>query len=46
MIERHVEVALRCPSFGMELLDIAAHVYMDTFSQYGFRCRKMGSLLN
>ena len=36
MIERHVEVALRCPFFGMELLGIAAHVYMDTFSHYGF----------
>ena len=36
MIKHHVEVALRCPSFKMELLGIAAHVYMDTFSHYGF----------
>ena len=36
MIDHHVEVALRCPSFRMELLGIAAHVYMDTFSHYGF----------
>ena len=36
MIEHHIEAALRCPSFRMELLGIAAHVYMDTFSHYGF----------
>ena len=35
MIEHHVEAA-RTRDFGMELLGIAAHVYMDTFSHYGF----------
>ncbi len=35
MMEHHVEAA-RTRNFGMELLGIAAHVYMDTFSHYGF----------
>ena len=35
MIEHHVSAA-RSRQFGRELLGIAAHVYMDTFSHYGF----------
>ena len=35
MLEHHAEKALDQP-FGFELLGIAAHVYMDTFSHYGF----------
>ena len=35
MIEHHVQSSQQKP-FGMELLGIACHVYMDTFSHYGF----------
>ena len=35
MVKHHIDAALT-RSFGMELLGIAAHVYMDTFSHYGF----------
>ena len=36
MIEHHIDVAAgNCP-FGLQLLGIAAHVYMDTFAHYGF----------
>ena len=35
MIEHHIDAAAR-RTFGLELLGIAAHVYMDTFSHYGF----------
>jgi hypothetical protein len=35
MLENNLETALRKP-FGLELMGITAHVYMDTFSHYGF----------
>jgi len=35
MFEHNIETALRKP-FGLHLLGITAHVYMDTFSHYGF----------
>ena len=36
MISNHVDVAAGKKPFGFHLLGIAAHVYMDTFSHYGF----------
>ncbi len=36
MIKHHIEKAAAHCKFGFELLGIAAHVYMDTFSHYGF----------
>lgn len=36
MIEHHIGVASNGSPFGLHLLGIAAHVYMDTFSHYGF----------
>ena len=36
MIAHHVGYALQKSRFGLELLGIMAHVYMDTFSHYGF----------
>ena len=44
MVEHHISVALSGRRFGLELLGIAAHVYMDTFSHYGFS--GIGSKLN
>lgn len=35
MLQHHVALAQN-RNFGMELLGITAHVYMDTFSHYGF----------
>ena len=35
MVGHHIKKALDQP-FGFELMGIAAHVYMDTFSHYGF----------
>ena len=35
MIAYHIAMA-KGKSFGLELIGIAAHVYMDTFSHYGF----------
>ena len=35
MLENNLELALRKP-YGLELIGISAHVYMDTFSHYGF----------
>ena len=36
MMQHHVDYAINGASFGLELLGIGAHVYMDTFSHYGF----------
>ncbi len=36
MIKNHICQATAEKSFGMELIGIACHVYMDTFSHYGF----------
>ena len=37
MMERHLAVVAReKPAFGMELLGVAAHVYLDPFAHYGF----------
>jgi hypothetical protein len=35
MLENNLETALKKP-YGLELIGISAHVYMDTFSHYGF----------
>jgi len=35
MLENNLEVSLKKP-YGLELMGITAHVYMDTFSHYGF----------
>ena len=35
MMKNHIELALQ-KDYGLELLGIAAHVYMDTFAHYGF----------
>ena len=35
MLENNLELALKKP-FGIALIGISAHVYMDTFSHYGF----------
>jgi len=35
MLENHLQIALKKP-YGLELMGITAHVYMDTFSHYGF----------
>jgi hypothetical protein len=35
MLEHNLETAFKKP-FGLELMGISAHVYMDTFSHYGF----------
>jgi hypothetical protein len=35
MLENNLETALKKP-YGLELIGITAHVYMDTFSHYGF----------
>jgi hypothetical protein len=35
MLENNLETALKKP-YGLELMGITAHVYMDTFSHYGF----------
>jgi hypothetical protein len=35
MLENNFETALKKP-YGLELMGITAHVYMDTFSHYGF----------
>jgi len=35
MLENNLETSLK-KSFGLELMGITAHVYMDTFSHYGF----------
>ncbi|XPV77511.1 MAG: DUF6765 family protein [Desulfovibrio sp.] len=35
MMSNHIDAAQR-KEFGLELMGIAAHVYMDTFSHYGF----------
>ena len=36
MMKNHIEMALCGKSFGLELLGVATHAYMDTFSHYGF----------
>jgi hypothetical protein len=36
MIENHIEMAISGKKFGLELIGIAAHAYMDTFAHYGF----------
>ena len=36
MIAHHIEKAVGNCNFSLELLGVAAHVYMDTFSHYGF----------
>ena len=36
MIEHHIDVKLSSCEFRFKLVGIAAHVYMDTFSHYGF----------
>lgn len=35
MMEHHIKPGLKHP-FGLHLLGVASHVYMDTFSHYGF----------
>ena len=35
MLDNNLELALKKP-YGLELIGISAHVYMDTFSHYGF----------
>jgi len=35
MLEHNLEASIKKP-YGLELLGITAHVYMDTFSHYGF----------
>ena len=35
MLENNLETSLKKP-YGLELMGITAHVYMDTFSHYGF----------
>lgn len=36
MVEHHIDAALGKEVFAMELLGIMTHVYLDTFSHYGF----------
>jgi len=36
MMSNHISVALSGKKFGLELIGIASHAYMDTFSHYGF----------
>lgn len=36
MFEEHIELACGSKEFGLELIGIATHAYMDTFSHYGF----------
>jgi hypothetical protein len=35
MLDHNLEIALKKP-YGLELMGVTAHVYMDTFSHYGF----------
>ena len=36
LFDNHIHVALSGKDFGLHLLGIVSHVYMDTFSHYGF----------
>ncbi len=36
MMKHHLQLAMDRTAYGLELLGIGAHVYMDTFSHYGF----------
>jgi hypothetical protein len=36
MVENHIGMAAGGKKFGLELIGIAAHAYMDTFAHYGF----------
>lgn len=36
MCSNHIDVALKNDRYGLHLLGVMSHVYMDTFSHYGF----------